>query len=112
METQIFEPVRDSVEVGLAPEQAFELFTAHLGTWWPHNHQIGARPFVEGFIEPTVGGRWYERRDPLPPPQGGHNRRTRTPPLRKARGPQRADARFCFRPERVARGATRVPPLH
>lgn len=61
METQILEPVRESVVVGLAPEQAFELFTARLGTWWPHNHQIGARPFVEAFIEPTVGGRWYER---------------------------------------------------
>lgn len=61
METQILEPVRESVVVGLAPEQAFELFTARLGTWWPHSHQIAARPFVEAVIEPAVGGRWYER---------------------------------------------------
>lgn len=61
METEILEPVRESVLVGLEPGEAFELFTARLGSWWPAGHRIGARPFAEAMIEPRVGGRWYER---------------------------------------------------
>lgn len=29
------EPVQDEVVVGLAPDAAFELFTAGFGSWWP-----------------------------------------------------------------------------
>jgi uncharacterized protein YndB with AHSA1/START domain len=37
------EPVRKSVTVPAAPPRAFELFTAHIGEWWPLvTHSVGA----------------------------------------------------------------------
>jgi uncharacterized protein YndB with AHSA1/START domain len=36
------EPVRKSVVVPAAPDRAFELFTAHIGEWWPlATHSVG-----------------------------------------------------------------------
>jgi hypothetical protein len=29
------EPVRETVTVPTAPQRTFELFTAHIGEWWP-----------------------------------------------------------------------------
>jgi len=31
----VVEPVQDEVVVELAPDSAFELFTAGFGSWWP-----------------------------------------------------------------------------
>lgn len=51
------EPVRRSVIVGRSPAEAFEIFTARLGTWWPHAkfsiHQAAAASCA---MEPRVGG--------------------------------------------------------
>lgn len=59
-ETVAIEPVRKSIEVELAPLDAFQLFTSDMAAWWPATHHINSSPFVEIMIEPRVGGGWYE----------------------------------------------------
>ena len=54
-------PVRKSVRVAVAPDRAFEVFTACIARWWPRTHSIGRSPMREVVIEPRAGGRWYER---------------------------------------------------
>jgi uncharacterized protein YndB with AHSA1/START domain len=51
--------VRESVTVNATPQQAFEVFTADHGSWWPRTHHIGKTPMVEGHIECRPGGRCY-----------------------------------------------------
>jgi uncharacterized protein YndB with AHSA1/START domain len=54
--------VRQTVDVRVAPERAFEVFTRDIGTWWPlDGYTIGAQPAVTAVIEPRSGGRWFER---------------------------------------------------
>jgi uncharacterized protein YndB with AHSA1/START domain len=53
-------PVRYSVTVPLAPEQAFALFTEGFHSWWP-GHHIGTADLAEAVLEPRAGGRYYER---------------------------------------------------
>ncbi len=53
-------PVKKSLVVKATPEQAFAVFTADIGRWWPPSHHIGAAPFKTAVLEPRVGGRWYE----------------------------------------------------
>jgi uncharacterized protein YndB with AHSA1/START domain len=52
-------PVRKSVVVDAAPQQAFEVFTLGIDRWWPKTHSIGAAPMRASVLEPFVGGRWY-----------------------------------------------------
>jgi uncharacterized protein YndB with AHSA1/START domain len=59
-EALAIEPVRKSIEVELAPRDAFQLFTSDMAAWWPATHQIAANPFVEIVVEPRVGGGWFE----------------------------------------------------
>jgi uncharacterized protein YndB with AHSA1/START domain len=54
-------PVIKTVDVKCAPARAFELFTGRMGAWWPASHHIGGTPFAAVVIEPTAGGRWFER---------------------------------------------------
>jgi len=54
-------PVRKTVRVNADAARAFDVFTAGFARWWPRSHHIGAAPMKEAFIEPHVGGRWYER---------------------------------------------------
>ena len=54
--------VRQTVDVRVPPERAFEVFTRDIGTWWPlESYTLGALPAVTAVIEPRSGGRWFER---------------------------------------------------
>jgi uncharacterized protein YndB with AHSA1/START domain len=63
-----FEPVRKSVRVERTQADAFELFTEHIGVWWPTekfsraaDEQYGDGVEVERVVfEPRAGGRLYE----------------------------------------------------
>jgi uncharacterized protein YndB with AHSA1/START domain len=60
--TQDLNSVRKEVTVNASREVAWRVFTEKLGTWWPLAHyKIGKAKAVDAFIEPRVGGRWYER---------------------------------------------------
>jgi uncharacterized protein YndB with AHSA1/START domain len=53
--------VRKTVRVNASIERAFSVFVEQMETWWPATHHIGKTPFEAIFVEPRVGGRWYER---------------------------------------------------
>lgn len=54
--------VRRSVVVDAPREQAFEVFTQRMTSWWPlQTHTIGAKPAAAAVMEPHEGGRWFER---------------------------------------------------
>lgn len=57
----MIDPLRITFDVSCPPERAFDLWTARTSMWWPTSHTISARPDVEVVIEPSVGGRIYER---------------------------------------------------
>lgn len=54
-------PIRRTVHVKAAPPRAFELFAGQIGRWWPKGQGVGKKPLVELVLEPSVGGRWFER---------------------------------------------------
>jgi uncharacterized protein YndB with AHSA1/START domain len=54
-------PVRRSVFVKAPPERAFKVFTEGFASWWPASHSVIAADQEGAYIEPEVGGRWYER---------------------------------------------------
>ena len=54
-------PITGSVTVDLPLDEAFEVFTASIDTWWPHEFHIGRADVAEVVLEPGVDGRWYER---------------------------------------------------
>jgi uncharacterized protein YndB with AHSA1/START domain len=53
-------PVRKSIRVEAPLTRAFEVFTAGLTKWWPHNHGVGKQPIAKVLLEPKLGGRWVE----------------------------------------------------
>jgi uncharacterized protein YndB with AHSA1/START domain len=53
--------VRKSVRVQAPVERAFSVFVEQMESWWPATHHIGKTPFEAIFVEPRVGGRWYEK---------------------------------------------------
>lgn len=53
--------INGTVTVGVPVEQAFRVFTASFGTWWPADYHIGQAEMAEAILEPREGGRWYER---------------------------------------------------
>jgi len=42
-------------------ELAFSVFVEQMEAWWPPTHHIAKTPFEAIFVEPRVGGRWYEQ---------------------------------------------------
>lgn len=58
------EPVRKSVSVSRSVNEAFDLFTAGLGRWWPlASYSISQERARTCALEPRVGGEVYEVRD-------------------------------------------------
>jgi uncharacterized protein YndB with AHSA1/START domain len=53
-------PVVRTIDVNAPPARAFELFTQHMGRWWPVGRTVGKNPHAEVILEPHVGGRWFE----------------------------------------------------
>jgi uncharacterized protein YndB with AHSA1/START domain len=53
--------VRKSVRVRAPIARAFRMFVEQMETWWPATHHLGKNPCEAIFVEPRVGGRWYER---------------------------------------------------
>jgi len=53
--------VRTSIVVDAAPERAFAVFTAEMGTWWPPEHHLLEAELSETVFEPRVGGRIYDK---------------------------------------------------
>lgn len=55
------EPLRKSIRVSRTPAEAFEIFTARIGDWWPRDRFSihGAESAACG-IEPRVGGEVFE----------------------------------------------------
>jgi uncharacterized protein YndB with AHSA1/START domain len=54
-------PIMHSVRVKADPARAFDLFTTHIGTWWPKGQTVGKNPHAAIIIEPRAGGQWLER---------------------------------------------------
>ena len=61
MSTTVSEAIRKTVLVDFTPEEAFDLFTARVASWWPvRSHSYGGEDVTDVVIEPHVGGRVYE----------------------------------------------------
>jgi uncharacterized protein YndB with AHSA1/START domain len=52
-------PVRRTIVVQASVEDAFDVFTTEIDSWWPRTHHIGKVPMRRIIIEPRVGGRCY-----------------------------------------------------
>jgi uncharacterized protein YndB with AHSA1/START domain len=53
--------VTRTITVRAPRTRAFAVFTEKFVTWWPSSHHIGDAEMADAVIEPSVGGRWYER---------------------------------------------------
>jgi uncharacterized protein YndB with AHSA1/START domain len=54
-------PLAHSVVVDAPRDEAFRIFTAQLGDWWPLAYTFSEAAFADAVVEPRVGGRWLER---------------------------------------------------
>jgi uncharacterized protein YndB with AHSA1/START domain len=52
--------VRASIDVTVAPERAFDAFTARIDSWWKREYHIQPGELRAVGIEPHVGGRLWE----------------------------------------------------
>ena len=54
--------VRETVDVEASAETAFVFFTSRMGEWWPLDKaSYGGDRAKDIFLEPRVGGRFFER---------------------------------------------------
>lgn len=61
MTTTTLEPIEKTVEVDMGIDEAFELFTGGIATWWPvKTHSVAGEDAIP-FVEPRAGGRIFER---------------------------------------------------
>jgi uncharacterized protein YndB with AHSA1/START domain len=64
MSTTTIEAIRKTVVVDFTPEEAFDLFTAGIASWWPvGTHSYGGDDVTTVVFEPYAGGRVYEVTD-------------------------------------------------
>jgi uncharacterized protein YndB with AHSA1/START domain len=64
MSTMTTAAIRKTVLVDFAPQEAFELFTARIASWWPvGSHSYGGDAVTDVVFEPNAGGRVYEVTD-------------------------------------------------
>ena len=54
------DPIRCDIRVHGAPAQVFARFV-ELSRWWPMAYSRSGAKFAGAFVEPKVGGRWYEK---------------------------------------------------
>ena len=54
-------PITGTVTIAVPIDQAFQVFTGSINSWWPHEFHIGQADVDEVLLEPSVGGRWFER---------------------------------------------------
>ena len=60
--TEPIQPVVVGIDVRRGIEEAFRVFTAEIGTWWPvAAHSVEPDKVETVVLEPRVGGRLYER---------------------------------------------------
>ena len=52
--------IRRTVTVNADVEKAFVVFTESFASWWPAHH-INPNGYAGAYIEPRLGGRWFER---------------------------------------------------
>ena len=58
------EAIRKSLVIRCEVEQAFDVFTREIGTWWPlGEYSIGGDKITEVVVEEWVGGRIFERHE-------------------------------------------------
>jgi uncharacterized protein YndB with AHSA1/START domain len=53
--------VRTSITVEAPIEQAFNVFTEGIGSWWPETHHLIEGELAEMVFDPFVGGNVYDR---------------------------------------------------
>jgi len=53
--------VERSVTVSAPIDKAFSVFTDQFAAWWPSSFQINPNGYEAAYIEPRLGGRWFER---------------------------------------------------
>jgi hypothetical protein len=56
----VSEPLRLSFDVACPAEHAFDVWTGQIGSWWPPDHTVSGAA-TQIVLEPTVGGRIFER---------------------------------------------------
>jgi len=57
----MIEPLRLSFRVDCSAEQAFDVWTRRIATWWPTSHSVTGEPGLQVVLEPRLGGRIFER---------------------------------------------------
>jgi uncharacterized protein YndB with AHSA1/START domain len=57
----VIEPLRLDFEVACPSDRAFEVWTAHIATWWPADHTVTGDDDLLVVLEGREGGRIYER---------------------------------------------------
>ena len=61
MSMSVSAPVELSIDVEASIEEAFEVFTQDMGSWWPADHHILQAELAEMVFEPKVGGQILDR---------------------------------------------------